>query len=330
MTDYLIKETPEDFIVEENIDLPLKKTGEYTYFKLTKKNWNTLDALDAIAQRLNLQTKQFNYAGIKDKNAITTQYVSCYKLNPKNLERVNIPGINLEYIGRGEERLKLGQLTSNTFTITVKRLHEKKPEITFIENYFDDQRFAGTNHLIGRAFTQGKWEEATKILGIKAQGNDHMGALRQNVTKKMLLFYLNAYQSYLWNEAVRMYLSSVYKESWTSFYHGGELIFSNEKVEQKIIPLLGYLIQLRDEDIKPYYETLMHNDKIVMKDFLFTNMPELRSEGNERDMIVELKDMKIHYTRDPAKKDHYQCQLKFTLPPGSYATMVIKKMFSQK
>ena len=330
MTDYLIKETPEDFIVEENMDLPLKKTGEYTYFKLTKKNWNTLDALDAITKRLNLQTKQFNYAGIKDKNAITSQYVSCFRLNYKNLEKINIPGIQVEYVGHGDERLKLGQLTSNTFTITVKRLPEKKPEITFIENYFDDQRFAGTNHLIGRAFTQGKWEEATKILDLPVQNNDHMGALRQNVTKKMLVFYLNAYQSYLWNEAVRMYLEGVYTEGWKAFYHGGELLFSNEKVEQKIVPLLGYLIQLRDEDIKPYYETLMHQDGITMKDFLFVMMPELRSEGNERDMIVELKDMKVHYTRDPAKKDHYQCQLKFTLPPGSYATMVIKKMFSQK
>ncbi len=326
---YILKERPEDFIVEEELTLDLDPKGEYTYFILKKTNWTTLDALDAISQRLHVPIKRFNYCGIKDRNAITTQYISAHRVARDKLESIRIKDIEIIYVGKGNERLKLGQLTGNKFTIIARNLDKIYNPITFVENYYDDQRFAGTNHLIGRAFAKRDWNEACDILKLRVDNNDPMGTLRRNVTRKMLQFYLNAYQSYLWNEVVRRYLETQYHENWTADYHGGILVFSNERVENKIVPLLGYLIQLRDEDLKPYYETIMDEEGIKQEVFLFPEMPELRSEGNERDMFLELKDFKIKYENDREHKGKKLATMQFTLPAGSYATMVLKKLFSQ-
>lgn len=327
---YILKEKTEDFIVEEQLELELNPKGEYTYFILKKEGWNTLAAIDVIARKLHIPTKRFNIAGIKDKNAITTQYVSVFRIPPHKLEEIRIGGIDIKVVGKGDDRIKLGQLSGNKFLITIKNLDKEYEPITFIENYYDDQRFAGTNHLIGRSFAQHRWSEATSILRLNVNGNDYLGALRNGISRKMLQFYLNAYQSYLWNEVVRMHLETNYKEGWKVDYQAGQVIFSNEKIENKLIPLLGYLIQLRDEEIKPYYETLMQQDEITQETFIFREMPELRSEGNERAMIVELKDFKIKYEQDNVRKDKKQCVMEFTLPAGSYATMVVKKMFGRK
>ena len=117
---YQIKQKPEDFLVEEiPKDLPLGK-GDYTYFLLEKKNWNTREAIKAIASRLRVKEKFFNVAGIKDKKAITKQYVSVYKVKPERLENLKIKDIKITVLGKGKERLKLGQLMGNRFTIRIR------------------------------------------------------------------------------------------------------------------------------------------------------------------------------------------------------------------
>ena len=212
-------------------------------------------------------------------------------------------------------------------SVTVRNIEKKYEPISFIENYYDDQRFSGKNHFIGKALARNEWSKAAAILRLKAEGNDFIGALRNGVTRRMLVFYLNAYQSYLWNEVVRLYLSSKYEYKWDIGYQAGNFVFSNESIMNKIVPILGYLTQLRDPTIKNVYEELMVKEGITKEAFKFIPMPEIRSEGNERDMIVRLPDLKLNYLKD---SKNYSCKLSFTLPPGSYATMVVKKMFCDR
>ena len=48
----ILKENPEDFIVEEVIDLDLNSKGKYLIVKITKTNLNTLDGAKAIVPAL--------------------------------------------------------------------------------------------------------------------------------------------------------------------------------------------------------------------------------------------------------------------------------------
>ena len=55
-------------------------------------------------------------------------------------------------------------------------------------------------------------------------------------------------------------------------------------------------------------------------------MPELTSEGVDRDMIVQVSPV-CNYYKDELNSGKIKAVVEFTLPPGSYATLVIKKMF---
>ena len=113
---YKIKQLPEDFIVKEINDIKFDDNGQYSYFLLKKKNYNTLRAIQQISKKLRINEKNIEFAGNKDKNAITEQVISIYKGN-KNIENINIKDIELKFLGQGNERIFLGNLKGNEFII---------------------------------------------------------------------------------------------------------------------------------------------------------------------------------------------------------------------
>ncbi len=64
-----LKVNPEDFRVDEVLELELKERGNYSYFILEKHNWTTLKALQYIAKQLRVNVKRFAVAGQKDRRA---------------------------------------------------------------------------------------------------------------------------------------------------------------------------------------------------------------------------------------------------------------------
>ena len=138
---YKIKQIPEDFIViEVNNELKklIKEKGNFTLYKLTKKNYNTQNAISTLSKIFNIPSKFFNFAGTKDKIAITEQFITIHKGPEKNLE---ITDIKLEFLGYVEERLNLGNLDGNQFIITIRNIKYKPEKKLSIPNYFDSQRF---------------------------------------------------------------------------------------------------------------------------------------------------------------------------------------------
>ena len=66
-----LKARPEDFVVEEDADLPFRKDGNFCVYLLKKRGWNTVDVLKNIAKKLSLPYADFSYGGKKDKYALT-------------------------------------------------------------------------------------------------------------------------------------------------------------------------------------------------------------------------------------------------------------------
>lgn len=324
---YKIKQIPEDFIVEEVPKLELGQ-GPYTYFILEKRYWNTREAIKAIASRLNIQEKYFNVAGIKDKHAISKQYVSVPNVPKQRLESLKIKDIKINVVGHGKERLKLGQLKANHFTITVRNLEKEYEKISFIENYYDDQRFGGRNALLGKALVKSEFRRACYMLRLKWENADYIGSLRK-LGKNILRIYVNAYQSLLFNEALASYLKLKYKKYYTVDYSRGEFIFSDEKIENESFPIFGFLTEIKNEDVKNIYDEIIAKEKISKENFIMRAVPELSSEGTSRDMFVKVGDFKVSYSKDELNEGKLKAILNFKLPPGSYATVVVKKMFGK-
>lgn len=313
-----IKQVPEDFVVKEITNVKIGDNGDYAYFILKKKEWNTPDAVRAIAQKLKIEEKRVGFAGNKDKNAVTEQLLSFYRVDKKRIGGLKIKDVELKFQGYGSERINLGCLEGNEFVITIRDLANKLDKrIESIPNYFDDQRFGveKTNHLVGKALVKKDFEEACDILGMEVEGKDYVGSLRK-LSKKQLRFFINAYQSFLWNELASSMISE--EEHFKVEYSLGTLAFPKNKIKNKKVALPGFL------NCKGY-EDIFKEEGITRKDFVIRQVPELSSEGAERDLVVEVKDFKtISFGKDDFNKGKFKQTVSFKLPKGSYATVVVK------
>lgn len=167
-----LKHEPKDFIVEEIPNITLSKTGTFTIYKLTKENLETIELIKKIAFENNILLQEIGYAGIKDKRAITTQYISTPKNKP--LKKLKGKGYSLTLIGNSNSNIETGDLVSNKFTITIRNINdfelnnfEKYKELisTGAPNYFDSQRFGSylEGEFIGKLVLEKKWEEAVYL-----------------------------------------------------------------------------------------------------------------------------------------------------------------------
>lgn len=301
----LIKQTPEDFEVIEITDLEMKG-GDYAYYRLVKKGWNTLDAIRKISDLTGKNRNDFGFAGNKDKNAVTTQYFSCFH-GTKDLEKIKIKDVKIEFLGKGAERINLGDLIANKFRIIVRNLdNEKKINSKRILNLFDEQRFGVNNENaeIGKLILQKKFKEACEKLNLEVEDNSPINSLRK-VERKTLRLYLNAYQSKLWNE-----------------------VAESLKEEHETIPLIGYLTKF-DGEAKEIYEEILKREGISKIDFMIRSYPEMSMEGAERKMFLELEDLEVKYEDDELNKGKKKAIVTFTLGKGQYGTLAVKELFGE-
>ena len=341
---YKIKQIPGDFIVKEITDIKLKDNGNYTYFILKKRNYTTERAVSAIAYYLKTDRKNIGYAGSKDKNAITEQFISIKGQIKK--ENINLKDIELIYKGKGDERISLGDLKGNEFIITVRNLNEKEIKLTSIQipNYFDEQRFSKNNVEIGRSILKKDFKKAVNLIlenysennvnferdvkeHILRLPNDFIGAIKK-VPKKIRMMYVHAFQSLIFNKTVSELIISETKDYKKISYSNGFFVFPNKDLNNIKIPIIGFGTEFKDDKLRDTSSALLKKEGITLRDFIVRGMPELASEGNERNMLVKAEKLSIKTEDDELNKSKKKCIISFTLPKGSYATIVIKNIFS--
>ncbi|CAA6826539.1 MAG: tRNA pseudouridine 13 synthase (EC [uncultured Sulfurovum sp.] len=183
-------QTIERFFVEE---IPLFKfadKGANLILKIKKSDMSTFKLITVIAKASKLEQRDIGYAGLKDKNATTIQYISI----PKQYERDVLKNLTTEKIEILEKfyskfPIKVGQLKGNNFSIVLHKVTEdtkkaiEKVAKNMIENgipnYYGYQRFGEDS----KSYLQGK-EIA------------HSGKKLKGAKEKLLV---SAYQSYLYN-----------------------------------------------------------------------------------------------------------------------------------
>jgi tRNA pseudouridine13 synthase len=115
-----IRTQPEDFRVEE---LPLyapSGAGNHTFVKVEKRLLNTEDVASALARLAGVKARDIGYAGRKDRVAVTTQWFSVPSLDPKRALELELEGARvLEAVAHGH-KLRTGQLRGNRFEIAVR------------------------------------------------------------------------------------------------------------------------------------------------------------------------------------------------------------------
>ncbi len=99
-----------------------ERGGEYLHFSLCKENKDTMEVISYLGRQLRMSAKNFQFAGTKDRRAVTVQRVSAYRVEEARLAYQNKmlrnAGIgDFEYQRHG---LELGDLKGNEFIITLR------------------------------------------------------------------------------------------------------------------------------------------------------------------------------------------------------------------
>ena len=177
----IIRSSPEDFIVEEILSnglyasyppkFPEIKKGRYSLYLLERRDIDLFICLNQIANHFSISRDKISFAGIKDKRAVSRQFISI-KYGPKrNIERENF---KLLYLTRFNRKLSPRYLVGNRFTVRIrncdisqgKKLIEKIRKDGF-PNFFGYQRFGAfrpINHWVGYYLIKRKFGKATLLL----------------------------------------------------------------------------------------------------------------------------------------------------------------------
>jgi len=385
-----LRSTPADFTVEE-LPLPISdQNGPYLICRLTKTNWELQRAVKEIAKQLGISHRRIAWAGTKDKNAVTTQFLSLYDVPPEAVREVHLKDITLEVVGQSQHPLTLGGLAGNRFDIVVRDcieedLAERVQAVTRsasagIPNYYGLQRFGvvrPVTHLVGESILKGDYEGAVATyIGraypleakearqarerfaesrdakaaladlpvqmtyeramanhLAANPGDYAGALRV-LPPKLLSLLVSAFQSYLFNCALSCRIDAGL--TLTEPEIGDRLLFSNGR--EDIVSARNRqaaLLQIQRgrcrialfipgaEQVAPHgpmdeiMQDLMRERGIDAGDFerasrfVATKFAgTLRPIALSADVETEVSDANV--------------RLRFTLPPGHYATTVCR------
>ena len=156
-----LKDRPEDFVVEEVPAYDPSGTGEHLYLWIEKRGLNTQDALARIARTLGANVASAGYAGLKDRNAVTRQWLSFHHTATPAPDALAVEGVRVLEVARHGNKLRTGHLHGNRFTIRlagVPREHDAHAEATLarleargLPNYYGDQRFGRGGDNLRRA-----------------------------------------------------------------------------------------------------------------------------------------------------------------------------------
>ena len=152
-----IRNKYEDFYVEEIPEIQPTGEGPNVWIWIEKLGRTTLDVVLDIARDLHVSRKRMGFAGMKDKKALTRQWICIANMESdeqfSQIENLNIHKTDFLKVTRSQKKLRMGQLNGNKFRILIRDVGDiaesadianevlKKLEITGVPNYFGWQRF---------------------------------------------------------------------------------------------------------------------------------------------------------------------------------------------
>ncbi|POP46383.1 tRNA pseudouridine(13) synthase TruD [Superficieibacter electus] len=147
----LLKASPEDFLVVEDLGFAPDGEGEHILVRVLKNGCNTRFVADALAKFLKIPAREVSFAGQKDKHAVTEQWL-CARVPGKELPDLSafqLEGCQVLEYARHKRKLRLGALKGNNFTVILREVSQRDEverrlqaiESAGVPNYFGAQRF---------------------------------------------------------------------------------------------------------------------------------------------------------------------------------------------
>jgi len=305
----VIRQTPEDFLVIEDLGYSPSGEGEHCFIWVEKREANTEWVAEQFAQRLDMKKRDVSYAGRKDRHAVTRQWFSLWlpgRETPQETD-LQVEGTTILGINRHHKKLRRGSHQGNEFVIWVRELispmaqsqlkssvDERLREISEqgFPNYFGPQRFGHDGQNLQQA--------VLLIDSLLTSGEEKR---RRGGRGDM---FISAARSYLFNHVLA---ERIRDGSWQN---------DDDQARPLTGPLLGLIRKPHPLDEWENH----HLEKLSPGVFRSWQkcFQQLGMRASRRQLRIQPSDMTWEWQGDDLR-------LSFYLPTGSYATALIEQLF---
>ncbi len=317
----------EDFVVDE---IPLYApcgSGDHCYVRLRKRGMTTPDLVRVVARATRVRERDIGVAGLKDKHAVTTQWLSL-PIPPVAPADLQLPeSVEVVEVSRHTNKLRTGHQAGNRFTL---RLVDMPPDglrralaiaellrTRGLRNYFGSQRFGNAGGNLSEAFA---WLE-----GQATQGGSQRG--RPRFKEKLLA---SAVQSEVFNRYLRCR-----DELGLERPIAGEVVRLNgsaklfvvdapdkeePRLAQRDIHLTGPLPgpKMREADGNAALLEAQAAGELGLSEEAWRVLARF-APGSRRDLLIWPDDLDVRSLGEAG------LELRFSLPSGGYATQVLRE-----
>ena len=318
-----LRATPEDFFVEELAGFDPTGSGEHLLLTIEKRGMNTAFAARSIAQWAGVDEMAIGYAGLKDRHAVTRQRISVHlprKVAP-DIADLQVEGLRVLEHAWHAKKLPRGALAGNRFVLVLRdvrgdpsAIEDRLRQIAArgVPNFFGEQRFGRGGDNPGKALAMFDGRRVRR---------DERGML------------LSAARSALFNQVLQ---ARVDADCWDTpmegevwMLDGSRSVFGpepfNEVLEQRLAafdihpsgPLWGRG-ELRTTQTAAEFECAAIADPVAMR--LRAGLEQAGMKQERRALRLRPADMAWRWP-DPSS-----LELAFSLPPGTYATVVLAEL----
>jgi tRNA pseudouridine13 synthase len=319
-----IRTVPEDFRVEELPLYPPSGEGGHTFVRLEKRLRTTEEVANDLARAAKVQPRDIGYAGRKDRVAVAEQTFSVPGLDPVQALELTLTGVRvLDAVPHGH-KLRTGQLRGNRFEIAIREIdeHERAAVRSRLEelcctgmpNRFGAQRFGRDGRNVGIG---------ARILRGKARITD----------RRKARFAISALQSAVFNEvlASRPIPLSRLEVGDVAMLHesGGQFVVEDVAVEQ----LRADAFEISPTG--PIFGTRVIEPAAAVAE------REARALAQHGVLLSEIKpprgirlrgarrSLRVRPIEAATREFDDGLWLDFALPPGSYATVLMREVLGE-
>lgn len=318
----VLKETADDFQVDEVLNIPLSGDGEHLWLWVEKRNLNTEDAARRIAKAARLPIKAVSYAGLKDRQALTRQWFSLHlpgKTDP-DLSAAEDDSLRLLKQLRHSRKLQRGAHSANGFILRLTHLQADREALEQrllriqaegVPNYFGQQRLG---------FDGGNVQQA----------RDFASRLELPVQRNLRSRLLSAARSYLFN---RVLAARVADGSWNraqvgdllaftdsrSFFPAGEAECGDPRLAELDLHPTGPLWGEGDTPAS-YVAGALEHQLLEQEPELCAWLQKAALAQERRILRLPIGGLAWHYPAPDV------LQLNFVLPSGCFATAVVREL----
>jgi tRNA pseudouridine13 synthase len=317
----IIRSCPEDFVVEEIPRVEPAGEGSHLWLWVEKRSANTDWVARELAKVAGCPQRDVGFAGLKDRHAVTRQWFSVPVGDAvsENLAKLEIEDVRVLETHRHTRKLKRGTLNGNRFFLktrdfegdavqTERRLEQIR--VTGVPNYFGPQRFG---------YDGGNVEKGFKLLKQGAR-------LKRN--KKSI--YLSAIRSFMFNQVLA---ERVRRGDWNTIIDGDlAMLDGTQSIFPCEIPDADIEDRCKRLDIHPTGPmpgengTLPTGEAAELEQAVLQNWPQLVEVLVSQRVQASRRALRLYPAEFEWRFDGSDVELSFILPPGTYATTVLKEI----